>query len=315
MYQCSCKINLTVFSAAVPQLTPLHPLLLQHPSVTICPSSSRGADQAWTPMSKGWQALLIHACFHRPTSTTSSQHGPSTAGLLELQPGEPAATLRAWGLCQPLQPPTARPQDRQPSSGVGRRVTEPHVACSCGPGTLLLLLVLPEVVADDNLAAWSVLRTARGPEKTSLNQKNKCVSLSSSSKPAAAELCPIKQARLQPGRDSPQVALAAVRRADVVPEIWRFSAVTEHVPQLLRHGWGRAPARRLGAAFPTPGAIPAGPAQDSWPGWGEARSRHGREAPKGCEGVAVAGQDTLRPPPAHLAGTCRSHPTSGTPRR
>lgn len=172
------------------------------------------------------------------------------------------------------------------------------MTCSCGPGMLLLLMALPEVVADDNLAARHVLRVARGPEETSLNQKNKCVSFSSSLKPAAAEQCPIEQAQLQPSHDSPQVALAAVCRADVVPKIWHFSVVMENVHQLCCHGGGRAPARRLAAAFPTPGAILAEPAQDSWLGWGEARSRCRREAPKGREGVAVMGQDMLcRPPP------------------
>ncbi|XP_068011904.1 prostaglandin G/H synthase 1 isoform X3 [Melanerpes formicivorus] len=62
----------------------------------------------------------------------------------------------------------------------------------------------------------------------------------------------------------------------------------ERVHQLCRHGRGCAPARRLAAALPIPGAFLAGPVQDSWLGWGEAQRRCRSEAPEGHEGVAVA---------------------------
>lgn len=107
--------------------------------------------------------------------------------------------------------------------------------------------------------------------ETFQDQTNKCVSVPWSSKPAAARPCPMERARLRPGRDSPQVALAAVCGADVVPEIWHFSAVMERVHQPCRHGGVALPAHAA-APFPIPGAVLARPAQDSWPGCGEARS-------------------------------------------
>lgn len=81
----------------------------QHPDITICPSSTHGAGRAWTVLSEGRRGplaglLLIHACFHSPWSTASSQDSSSTMGLTELQPG-----LHRGACCHTESPGAASP--------------------------------------------------------------------------------------------------------------------------------------------------------------------------------------------------------------
>lgn len=109
------------------------------------------------------------------------------------------------------------------------------------------------------------------------------------------EPCPIERGQSQPGHDSCQVALATARRADVVPEIWHFSAVMECVHQSCHHGG--AVLQHRGSQQLSLHLEPSCQGQRRIPGRGAAQSHRRREAPKGCEGAAVAGQDTFCPPP------------------
>lgn len=107
-----------------------------------------------------------------------------------------------------------------------------------------------------------------------MDQKNKCVRAPSPSKAAAAGPWPTERARLHPGHDSLQVALAAVCRADVVAEMWHFSAVMGRVQQPWRGGGAALPALAA-SGFPhtwsRAGKAGAGFLAGAWRGTGRLR--------------------------------------------
>lgn len=88
----------------------------QHLNITVRPSSNHRAGRAQTLLSEGRQGplaepLLIHACFHSPLSTASSQHSPSATGLTELQPG-----LQRGAHCHSKSPGAASPTPASPAA-------------------------------------------------------------------------------------------------------------------------------------------------------------------------------------------------------
>lgn len=186
-----------------------------------------------------------------------------------------------------------------PGRRCGRRSRQPHVRRSCGPGRLLSLAVRTEVVADDNLAPWRRLGAAHGkPKETIPDAKNKRVSRLLSSQPCARRECPTGQARLQPAHDSPHVALAAVCRADVVPQNLAFLSADRTCSPAQPSRRGPRSSAGAGSGFPhtwsRPGRIPA----------------RGGERPGAPWGAAVAGWDMPRP----LAPLWLGHAAPAPPR-